>query len=116
MQILHDWLEGKRQSRQSGRVVGESRTGKTMGCDAYRLRNKPSQVAGKPPIVPVAYIQIPQECGAKEFFGVISEYPNCGARFKFPALWVDCWCQRCFVSSTEMVKWQKAIHRNATSP
>ncbi|WP_226889591.1 hypothetical protein [Nostoc sp. MG11] len=39
VQILHDWLEGKRQSRQSGRVVGESRTGKTMGCDAYRLRN-----------------------------------------------------------------------------
>ena len=28
---LHEWLEGKRQSRQSGRVVGESRTGKTMG-------------------------------------------------------------------------------------
>jgi DNA transposition AAA+ family ATPase len=31
---LHEWLEGKRQSRQSGRVVGESRTGKTVGCDA----------------------------------------------------------------------------------
>ncbi|MEH2445875.1 MAG: TniB family NTP-binding protein [Nostoc sp.] len=74
VQILHDWLEGKRQSRQSGRVVGESRTGKTIGCDAYRLRDKPSQVAGKPPIVPVAYIQIPQECGAKEFFGVIMEH------------------------------------------
>ncbi|MBN3922681.1 TniB family NTP-binding protein [Nostoc sp. NMS4] len=74
VQILHDWLEGKRQSRQSGRVVGESRTGKTMGCDAYRLRNKPSQVAGKPPTVPVAYIQIPQECGAKELFGVIMEH------------------------------------------
>ncbi|MDB9510895.1 hypothetical protein PN499_06855 [Kamptonema animale CS-326] len=27
-------LEGKRQSRQSGRVVGESRTGKTMGGDS----------------------------------------------------------------------------------
>lgn len=74
VQILHDWLEGKRQSRQSGRVVGESRTGKTMGCDAYRLRNKPKQEAGKPPTVPVAYIQIPQECGAKEFFGVIMEH------------------------------------------
>lgn len=34
VEILHDWLEGKRQSRQSGRVVGESRTGKTMSCDA----------------------------------------------------------------------------------
>jgi DNA transposition AAA+ family ATPase len=71
VQIAHDWLEGKRQSRQSGRVVGESRTGKTMACDAYRLRNKPQQIAGKPPTVPVIYLQIPQECGAKELFGVI---------------------------------------------
>ena len=74
VEIIHDWLEGKRQSRQSGRVVGESRTGKTMSCDAYRLRHKPRQEAGRPPIVPVAYIQIPQECGAKELFGVILEH------------------------------------------
>ncbi|BAY04723.1 hypothetical protein ACOWPH_08270 [Anabaena sp. PCC 7938] len=33
VKMLHDWLDGKRQSRQSGRVLGESRTGKTMGCD-----------------------------------------------------------------------------------
>ena len=71
---LHDWLEGKRQSRQSGRVVGESRTGKTMGCDAYRLRHKPKQKYGKPPTVPVVYIQIPQECGARELFSMILEH------------------------------------------
>ncbi|WP_445314859.1 TniB family NTP-binding protein [Microcoleus vaginatus] len=71
--FVEGWLEGKRQSRQSGRVVGESRTGKTMGCDAYRLRHKPKQQPGQPPTVPVAYIQIPQECGAKELFGVILE-------------------------------------------
>jgi len=71
---LHEWLDGKRQSRQSGRVVGESRTGKTVACDAYRLRNKPRQVTGQPPIVPVAYIQIPQECGAKELYGVVIEH------------------------------------------
>jgi DNA transposition AAA+ family ATPase len=71
VQVAHEWLEGKRQSRQSGRVVGESRTGKTMACDAYRLRNKPQQIAGKPPTVPVIYLQIPQECGAKELFGII---------------------------------------------
>lgn len=74
VQMLHDWLDGKRQSRQSGRVVGESRTGKTMGCDAYRLRHKPKQEPGRPPTVLVAYIQIPQECGAKELFGVILEH------------------------------------------
>ncbi|QIR40772.1 AAA family ATPase [Tolypothrix sp. PCC 7910] len=74
VQMLHDWLDAKRQARQSGRVLGESRTGKTMGCDAYRLRHKPKQESGKPPNVPVAYIQIPQECGAKELFGVIIEH------------------------------------------
>jgi len=30
VEIIHDWLEGKRQSRQSGRVVGESRTGNKL--------------------------------------------------------------------------------------
>lgn len=66
VKILHNWLDGKRSSRQSGRVVGESRTGKTFACDAYRLRHKPRLVTGQPPVVPVAYIQIPQECRSKE--------------------------------------------------
>lgn len=74
VQMLHDWLDGKRQSRQSGRVLGESRTGKTMGCNAYRLKHKPKQEPGRPPIVPVAYIQIPQECSAKELFAAIIEH------------------------------------------
>ena len=74
VKMLHDWLDGKRQSRQSGRVLGESRTGKTMGCDAYRLRHKPKQEPGKPSTVPVAYIQIPQECSAKELFATIIEH------------------------------------------
>ena len=71
---LHEWLEGKRQSRQSGRIVGESRTGKTMGCNAYRLRYKPKQKHGKPPTVPVVYIPIPQECGAKDLFNMILDH------------------------------------------
>lgn len=71
---LHDWLEGKRQAKQCCRVVGESRTGKTIACNAYRLRHKPIQKPGKPPIVPVVYIQIPQECGAKDLFGTILDH------------------------------------------
>lgn len=71
---LHDWLEGKQRSRQCCRVVGESRTGKTMACDAYRLRHKPEQELGKPPIVPVVYVQPSQDCGARELFGLIIEY------------------------------------------
>lgn len=71
---LHEYFEGKRQSKQSCRVVGESRTGKTMACDSYRLRHKPIQKVGHPPQVPVVYIQIPQDCGTKELFQGIIEY------------------------------------------
>jgi hypothetical protein len=74
VEALHNWLEGKRQARQSCRVVGESRTGKTIACNAYRLRHKPIQELGKPPIVPVVYIQIPQECGAKDLFWTIIDH------------------------------------------
>lgn len=74
VRALHDWLEGKRRSRQSARVVGESRTGKTVACDAYRLRHQPIQNPGQPPIVPVVYIQPPQECGIKDLFQVIIEH------------------------------------------
>ncbi|MFN6526528.1 hypothetical protein [Nostoc sp. ChiSLP03a] len=28
---------------------------------------------------------------------LLSECLNCGARFKVPALWIDGWCQRCFI-------------------
>lgn len=74
VEVLHQWLEGKRQAKQSCRVVGESRTGKTVACNSYRLRHKPIQEVGKPPIVPVVYIQIPQECGAKDLFKAIIEH------------------------------------------
>lgn len=65
VEILHDCLDGQWRSRQSSRLLGELRTGKTIGCDAY-LTHKPKQGSGKPPTVHVAYIQIPQECSAKE--------------------------------------------------
>ena len=38
---------------------------------------------------------------------LLSECPNCGTRFKIPALWVDGWCPRCFLSFKDLVKWQK---------
>ncbi|MBT9314365.1 TniB family NTP-binding protein [Leptothoe spongobia] len=71
---LHDWLDGKRKARQSCRVVGESRTGKSIACEAYFYRNKPQQETGKKPIVPVVYIQPPQKCGSKELFKEIIEF------------------------------------------
>lgn len=45
-----------------------------MSCNAYRLRHKPIQEVGKPPIVPVVYIQPPQECPARELFRTIIEH------------------------------------------
>jgi DNA transposition AAA+ family ATPase len=71
---LHDWLNGKRASRQSCRVVGESRTGKSVACEAYLHRNKPQQELGKKPITPIVYIQPPQKCGPRELFKEIIEF------------------------------------------
>jgi hypothetical protein len=51
---------------------------------------------------------------------LLSECPNCGARFKVPALWVDGWCQRCFSPFGEMVEHQREIYdierANSKSP
>lgn len=76
---LHDWLDGKRKSRRSCRIVGESRTGKTIACEAYVMRNKLNrkpqerQSKNQIPIEPVIKIMPPQKCGAKELFREIIE-------------------------------------------
>jgi len=38
---------------------------------------------------------------------LLSECPNCGARFKVPALWTEGWCQRCFMEFGKMREYQK---------
>jgi transcriptional regulator with XRE-family HTH domain len=40
---------------------------------------------------------------------LLSECPNCGSRFKVPALWVHAWCQRCFLQFVEMAQYQKRL-------
>lgn len=57
---FHMWLNGKRLARQSCRVVGESRTGKTISCETYRSKCKVSQIAGEPPHIPVLYWHCPE--------------------------------------------------------
>jgi hypothetical protein len=52
---FHLWLDGKRLARRSCRVVGESRTGKTVNCNTYRLKSKVVQIPGQPPNIPVVY-------------------------------------------------------------
>jgi len=71
---LHNFLGSKRKARQSCRIVGPSRTGKSIGCEAYLYRNKPKQETGKKPIVPVVYIHPPQKCGSRELFKEIIEF------------------------------------------
>lgn len=70
---LHNWLDEKRKARQSCRLVGESRTGKTIACEAYTLRNKPKQEGRKIPTIPVIYIMPPPKCGSKDLFKEIIE-------------------------------------------
>ena len=68
MEKLHQWLDGKRLARQPCRVLGDSRTGKSVACWAYACNHPPQQQDGKPPVVPVLYWQAPQESGARDFF------------------------------------------------
>lgn len=73
MQQFHRWLDGKRLARQPCRVVGDSRTGKTIACDAYRLKHPPTLREGEPPQIPVIYWQSPPESGNRELFdGLLS--------------------------------------------
>lgn len=70
---FHQWLDSKRLARQACRVMGDSRTGKTIACDAYRLKHPPTLVAGAPPVVPVVYWQSPPESGNRDLFeGILS--------------------------------------------
>jgi hypothetical protein len=70
---LHDWLDEKRKARHSCRLVGESRTGKTIACESYTLRNKPTQKGQQTPFVPVVYIMPPSKGGSKELYKEIIE-------------------------------------------
>jgi DNA transposition AAA+ family ATPase len=65
---FHAWLDGKRLARRSCRVVGESRTGKTVNCDTYRLKCKVSQPPGQSPIIPVIYWHCPENLSVNGLF------------------------------------------------
>ena len=40
---------------------------------------------------------------------LLSECPNCKARFPIPALWANGWCSRCFLTFAEMMQYQKVV-------
>lgn len=68
VQQFHRWLDDKRQCRQACRVIGDSRTGKTFACDAYRLKYAPVQSNGDAPMMPVLYWHATTETGQRDFF------------------------------------------------
>jgi DNA transposition AAA+ family ATPase len=64
----HAWMYELLLSRMTGLLVGESRCGKTVTCKAFAHRyNKSRQTQGQR-IKSVVYIQIPKNCGSREFF------------------------------------------------
>lgn len=68
MDKFHYWLDSKRLARQACRVVGESRTGKSVACKTYACKYPAQQRSGDPPTVPVLYWHAPQESGPRDFF------------------------------------------------
>ncbi|WP_013334781.1 TniB family NTP-binding protein [Gloeothece verrucosa] len=74
MKSLHEWLDGKKLSRQACRVVGESRTGKSVACNAYRLLSPPVLKRGEPPSISVVYWQSSPESGPGDLFKGILDY------------------------------------------
>jgi DNA transposition AAA+ family ATPase len=74
VQQFHNWLDDKRQCRQACRVVGDSRTGKTVACNAYRHKHNDQRTNGEAPIVPVMYLHAPTESGPRELFVGLLDY------------------------------------------
>lgn len=56
-------------------------------------------------------LKVTQGCTSHKLT-LLSECPNCGARFKVPSLWADNWCQRCFLPFEEMIVFQKLIYKH----
>lgn len=84
---FHMWLDGKRLARQSCRVVGESRTGKTISCDTYRLKCKVSQTPGEPPHIPVLYWHCPENLSVSRLFtGLLELMQYQATRGRIPEL------------------------------
>ena len=84
---FHMWLDGKRLARQSCRVVGESRTGKTVSCDTYRLKSKVTQTPGSAPTIPVMYWHCPEKLSVSSLFvGLLESLQYQATRGRIPEL------------------------------
>lgn len=78
VQQFHSWLDDKRQCRQACRVVGDSRTGKTVACNIYRHKHSEQRTNGDALIVPVMYLHAPTESGQRELLVSLLDYLQYG--------------------------------------
>jgi hypothetical protein len=84
---FHTWLDGKRLARQSCRVIGESRTGKTVSCDTYHLKSKVTQRPGEAPIIPVMYWHCRENLSVSSLFvGLLESLQYQATRGRIPDL------------------------------
>jgi len=84
---FHTWLDGKRLSRRSCRVIGESRTGKTVSCDTYHLKCKVTQRSGEAPIIPVVYWHCRENLSVSSLFvGLLESLQYQATRGRIPEL------------------------------
>lgn len=65
---FHEWLDRKRACRQACRVIGDSRTGKSVACQTYARQHPLQQKSGEAPRVPVIYLYAPTESSPRELF------------------------------------------------
>lgn len=87
MQAFHDWLEGKRLSSQSCRVIGESRTGKTVASETYALKTPITQVPGQAPSIPIIYWPVPDNLAVSRFLsGLLERLQYQATRGRIPEL------------------------------
>lgn len=64
----HAWMYELTLSKMTGLLVGQSRCGKTVTCKSFVARYNKAKTGQRKRIKPVVYIQIPKNCGSREFF------------------------------------------------
>lgn len=87
MLLFHRWLEGKRLARQSCRVVGESRTGKSISCETYYLKSGVTQRDGAAPMIPVVYWVCPEKLAVSDLLvGLLKQLRYQATKGRIPEL------------------------------
>jgi DNA transposition AAA+ family ATPase len=73
---FHEWLDDQRECRQSGRVIGDSGTGKSIACNAYTLKSQSDPPDGTAPTLPVLSISALTEMDQRQVFVSLLEQLN----------------------------------------